>query len=69
MTGDAPQVAGEAVGVADVADHPGLLEPVRHRLPTAVQTAELGAAVGQELEERGPQAVRHVVDGGPVDAS
>jgi hypothetical protein len=40
------QGPGEAVGVGDVAEHAGLLEPVGHGLPAAVELTQLGGPLG-----------------------
>jgi hypothetical protein len=46
---DALERAGEPVGVADVADHPGPLEPGRVDLPAAVQPPQLRRARGRRV--------------------
>jgi hypothetical protein len=53
-----PQRAGEAVGVADVADHPRPLEPGRVDLPAAVKPPQSRRARGG-----GAQRVEHQPDG------
>ena len=58
------QVAGEAVGVADVADHPLVQEPVRVDLAAAVEAAQVGRARGGRVHHPREQPVqqrRHVV--------
>jgi hypothetical protein len=50
--------AGEPVGVADVADHAGPLEPGRIDLAAAIEPPEHGRPFG-----RGPQRVEHQVGG------
>ena len=46
MLGDALEVAGEPVGVAGVAEHPRLLQPVRREQPALVELVQVGRALG-----------------------
>ena len=46
MLGDALEVAGEPVGVAGVAEHPRLLQPVRGEQPPLVEQVQVGRALG-----------------------
>ena len=57
---DAGEVAGEALGVAGVAEHPRLLQPVRLEQPALVELVQVGVAVGVRLGRRGRPA------GGPA---
>ena len=52
VRGDAAQVVGEPLGVGGVADHRGVLEPVRAQHPLEVAHVE---AVGPHAERRGGQ--------------
>ena len=69
MVDDAPEVAGEAVGVADVADHALRQVPSRVDLPSAVEASEVGRPAGDSLHddihqprEKVPHFVRATVD-------
>ena len=46
MLGDALEVAREPVGVAGVAEHPRLLQPVRGEQPPLVELVQVGRALG-----------------------
>jgi hypothetical protein len=60
------QRAAEPVDVADVALHPGALEPARVDLPATVEAAQLGGTFGGGVE-RDPQCpVEERSDLGPV---
>ena len=46
VLGDALEVAGEPVGVAGVAEHPRLLQPVGGEQPLLVELVQVGRALG-----------------------
>ena len=64
VVADAGQAAGEPVGVGGIADHRGLLEPVRLEQPPLVQLVQFFAAVAKGRRGRHDQGVRQVR--GPV---
>jgi hypothetical protein len=62
--GQRTEGAAEAVDVADVALHPGPLEPARVDLAPAVEPAQVGGAVGRRGERGAQRAGEQRVDVG-----
>ncbi len=66
VAGDAAQITGEAVGIGHVAQHVGLLEPVRFALATLVEQPQLRRPGGVAGGYEGQQAITPGVEVGPV---
>jgi hypothetical protein len=61
VPGDAGQCGAEALGVAGVAEHPGVLEPVRGGQPAQVEQPQVGRALGEPGDRGGDGGGRGVV--------